>query len=161
MRVHRHALWIVMVANTMMTSGQAFGEDDRVTWTSSLSEASSASRKLNRPILVYVESEHCGWCRKMDRTTWADPSVARLVNERFVTLKLNGDEDSPRLEKWKISGYPSIVVLSSSGEVVLRHDGYQSSRDLLRRLDRVAPSRPRSALNRSQVPPSGESARNR
>lgn len=106
----------------------------------------ASARKLNRPVLIYFKTSECGHFRKMDHTTWSDPSVSRAVSQNFDPVKVDGEQNSEWLDRLKVRGFPAEVVLSTSRDVLLHVEGYQSSKHLLRRLERLCvPRRARSA----------------
>jgi hypothetical protein len=55
-------------------------------------EAFSAAKRENRPILLDIGAVWCHWCHVMDRESYDDPEVARIVNENFIALKVDRDE---------------------------------------------------------------------
>src|ERR1700746_3117290 len=55
-------------------------------------EAFAAARRLNKPILLDIGAVWCHWCHVMDRESYEDPEIAKIVNERFVAIKVDRDE---------------------------------------------------------------------
>ena len=106
-----------------------------ITWNDSTSRAVLAARESGRPLLVYVSSPNCGYCRQMERETWSDSAVATLVTGTFVPLKIDGERESRWIDRFAIQGFPAVIVLSSSGATVLRIEGYQTPSRILRRLN--------------------------
>ena len=58
-----------------------------------LTEATSS----NKRVFLDFYAEWCGACRTMDKTTFADASVRRVLDEGYVFLKV--DTDAPLLEQ--------------------------------------------------------------
>ena len=135
MYVHRHALALGLVFCLLGTPTSTFAGTGAIEWNDSSRQALAAARELDRPVLIYIRASQCGYCRKMEKTTWSDPSVVRVVTQGFVPLKIDGQQNSVWLDRLDIKGFPAVVVLSSSGEVVFHVDGYQSPREILRRLN--------------------------
>jgi uncharacterized protein YyaL (SSP411 family) len=46
----------------------------------------------NKPILLDIGAVWCHWCHVMDRESYEDPEVAKLINEHFVAVKVDRDE---------------------------------------------------------------------
>ena len=46
----------------------------------------------DKPILLDIGAVWCHWCHVMDRESYEDPEVAKLVNEHFVAVKVDRDE---------------------------------------------------------------------
>jgi uncharacterized protein YyaL (SSP411 family) len=71
---------------------------DPVDWYEWGDEALARARKENKPLLVSVGYASCHWCHVMERETFADTGVARLMNRNFVCIKVDREE-RPDIDK--------------------------------------------------------------
>jgi uncharacterized protein YyaL (SSP411 family) len=55
-------------------------------------EAFAAAQRENKPILLDIGAVWCHWCHVMDRESYDDPEIARLVNDNFIAVKVDRDE---------------------------------------------------------------------
>jgi uncharacterized protein YyaL (SSP411 family) len=55
-------------------------------------EAFANAQRDNKPILLDIGAVWCHWCHVMDRESYDDPEVAKIVNENFVAVKVDRDE---------------------------------------------------------------------
>jgi len=55
-------------------------------------EAFAKAKSENKPMLLDIGAVWCHWCHVMDRESYDDPEVARIVNEHFVAVKVDRDE---------------------------------------------------------------------
>jgi hypothetical protein len=55
-------------------------------------EAFGAAQRDNKPILLDIGAVWCHWCHVMDRESYDDTEVAKIVNEHFVAVKVDRDE---------------------------------------------------------------------
>lgn len=55
-------------------------------------EAFEKAKRDNKPILLDIGAVWCHWCHVMDRESYDDPEIAKIVNERFVAIKVDRDE---------------------------------------------------------------------
>ncbi len=55
-------------------------------------EAVQKNKTEKRKIFVDVFTDWCGWCKVMDRNTFAEASVAKLLNEEFYAVKFNAEQ---------------------------------------------------------------------
>ena len=46
----------------------------------------------DKPILLDIGAVWCHWCHVMDRESYEDPEVAKVINELFVPVKVDRDE---------------------------------------------------------------------
>jgi thioredoxin-related protein len=61
--------------------------------------------------------------------------VAALLNVGYVGVKLDGDLEKDLVKRFRVKGYPTVVVLDSSGKEVQRFS-YLSSEKMLEALRR-------------------------
>ncbi len=66
-------------------------EPGRVNWIT-LEEAQEKSKTEKRKIFVDVMTDWCGWCKRMEETTFTDPAVAQYLNEHFYAVKFNAEQ---------------------------------------------------------------------
>jgi thioredoxin-like negative regulator of GroEL len=99
----------------------------RIRWERNLDEAVKAARVSQRPLMVDFWAEWCGWCRRLDQTTYRDPNVVHL-SAAFVAVKVDTEGTQREVEfagRYNVSSLPTIVFLSPEGRPLLRIDGYQ------------------------------------
>ena len=95
-----------------------------------LTEATSS----NKRVFLDFYAEWCGACRTMDKTTFADASVRRVLDEGYVFLKVDTDEHPDIGKHFDVVGLPTVVALNQSGDIVYRHTGPLKTAPLLEQL---------------------------
>jgi uncharacterized protein len=65
--------------------------------------------------LLSITAEWCSWCREMDLTSYADPTIATAINERFVPLRVDADERPDISERYSLGGWPTTAFLTPDG----------------------------------------------
>ena len=63
-----------------------------VDWYPWGAEALQRARELRRPILLSIGYAACHWCHVMAHESFEDEATARLMNERFVNIKVDREE---------------------------------------------------------------------
>ncbi len=58
----------------------------------SFEEAVEKSKTEKRKIFIDVFTDWCGWCKVMDKNTFPDPEIARILNTNFYAVKLNAEQ---------------------------------------------------------------------
>ena len=66
--------------------------DDPVDWYPWGQEAFEKARRENKPIFLSIGYSTCHWCHVMERESFENPEVARLMNETFVSIKVDREE---------------------------------------------------------------------
>jgi len=55
-------------------------------------EALERARAEDRPIFLSIGYSACHWCHVMERESFENPEIAALMNERFVSIKVDREE---------------------------------------------------------------------
>jgi len=55
-------------------------------------EAFAAAKRDDKPMLLDIGAVWCHWCHVMDRESYDDPEVAKIVNDNFIAVKVDRDE---------------------------------------------------------------------
>ena len=63
-----------------------------VDWYPWGAEAFAAARERDVPVLVSIGYATCHWCHVMARESFSDPDIARILNARFVAIKVDREE---------------------------------------------------------------------
>ncbi|HET9721032.1 MAG TPA: thioredoxin domain-containing protein, partial [Solirubrobacteraceae bacterium] len=67
-------------------------KDNPVDWHPWGDEALELARRLDRPLLVSIGYSACHWCHVMAHESFEDETVASLMNESFVPVKVDREE---------------------------------------------------------------------
>ena len=55
-------------------------------------EALERARQLDRPIFLSIGYSACHWCHVMEKESFENPDVAQLLNQYFVSIKVDREE---------------------------------------------------------------------
>ncbi|MCL4485254.1 MAG: thioredoxin domain-containing protein [Nitrospirae bacterium] len=66
--------------------------DNPVDWYPWGEEAFRAARDSGKPVLLSIGYAACHWCHVMAHESFEDPETARLMNDRFVNIKVDREE---------------------------------------------------------------------
>lgn len=55
-------------------------------------EAFKKAKEENKPVFVSIGYSTCHWCHVMERESFEDEEVANLLNERFISIKVDREE---------------------------------------------------------------------
>jgi len=96
--------------------------------------------KTERPIMVNFTTTWCGYCKKMNRTTFIDSEIVNILNNDFVSIKVDGDSQTElNIDGYKITernltrseygvrGYPTYWFLKSNAERIGPISGYKAA----------------------------------
>ena len=63
-----------------------------VDWYPWGADAFEKARQQNKPIFLSIGYSTCHWCHVMERESFENPEVAKLINENFVAIKVDREE---------------------------------------------------------------------
>jgi uncharacterized protein len=98
--------------------------ENPVDWYPWGEEALARARAEDRPILLSIGYSACHWCHVMEHESFEDELTARVMNERFVSIKVDREE-RPDLDSIYMDavvaltghgGWPMTVFLTPAGE---------------------------------------------
>jgi thioredoxin-related protein len=130
---------------------QSAPDKNSIHWYS-FEEAYNLSKKKPRKIFVDVYTEWCGWCKKMDAETFANPVIAAYMSKHYYCVKLDAErKDTVVIDGVKMynpnpankrsthqlanellrnkMSYPSYVFLNEKGQMLTTISGYQPPRE--------------------------------
>jgi thioredoxin-related protein len=120
-------------------------------------EAVELSKTKPKKMFVDVYTDWCGWCKRMDKSTFSDPAVVAYLTENFYPVKLNAEQRADiqfGTETFKFVeteggrgvhtlayslldgrlGYPAMVYLNEKFERIMISPGYKEVPDMLKEL---------------------------
>jgi hypothetical protein len=86
-------------------------------------DALARAKILDRPIFLSIGYAACHWCHVMERESFEDPATAAVLNDRFVSIKVDREE-RPDLDQVYMAavqamtgggGWPMSVFLTPDG----------------------------------------------
>lgn len=101
-----------------------------ITWQKDLSKAFVMAQKEHKNVMVFVEGEHCRWCKKMKHRTLSEVSVETALKD-FVTVKVMQEDSEAMKVLPKIEGVPTIFFMSATKEVLEKVAGYYATDDFI------------------------------
>jgi len=88
-------------------------------------KAISTSRKNSRNLFIDFETTWCGPCKTMDQWVYSADTVVDAT-KGIVCVKIDGDDNRDLVKKYEVTGYPTLILVSPSGEILKKVAGYQS-----------------------------------
>lgn len=105
-------------------------------WTTDCGAALEQAQQQGRHVfLFFTGSDWCGWCKRLDQEILSTPEFGRYAADHLILVELDFPRNKPQsaavvaqnaglARKYRIRGYPTVIVLDSSGRAVGRL-GYQ------------------------------------
>ena len=106
-------------------------------WRTDLSDAHQEAVLTNRPMLVVFDADWCAYCRKMDQKTLTDASLVAYINDGFIPVRLNLDDNERVAEILEVKRIPCTIALSPRADLLGRVVGYVNTVQYRETLARV------------------------
>jgi thioredoxin-related protein len=137
------AILFVLILSSLARSTNSAAQapaPPQVKWEAPTTAAKLAAQQ-GKPLLIEVYTNWCGWCKRMEEETFADPAVVRYVGANFVAMRIDAESDKKVLfdgreiscrelarSVLRINNYPSVVYVANGQVSVI--PGYQKPADL-------------------------------
>lgn len=115
-------------------------------WSTNFSESLDQAQKSHKLVLADFYTSWCGWCKQLDKTTFADPEFIQYLNEHYIPVKLDAEdkgEGQRTAEKNDVSAYPTGLVFTPNGKVIGRIFGYAPAAQYKAKLVKIAKKGPK------------------
>ncbi|MBU1228260.1 MAG: thioredoxin family protein, partial [Actinobacteria bacterium] len=132
----RHAGHVMAAAAmvSLLATTPAGGADESISWLS-YGEGLAAAAESGRLVLIDFHADWCKYCKKMDKETFADPGVIRLIEEYFVPVSVDTEKEREPARRFGVRSLPTIWFLESDGTPLTPLPGFVAAplfRDVLR-----------------------------
>ncbi len=117
------ALLGAMLAPTALLCGAAHAKPAtssarKVNWQPSYFAAMKEAKRSGKPLFIDFYTDWCGPCKYLDQTTYQDAKFV-AYSRGWVMVKVNPEKSAfghQLFDKYKLSGYPSMVFTDASGK---------------------------------------------
>jgi thioredoxin-like negative regulator of GroEL len=123
-----------LVLSLLLVGG---GSAEGIRWERRFDDAMLKAKAIGKPVMVDFWAEWCGWCHRLDQTTYVDPVVVGMAKD-FVPVKVDtesGARASAIALKYDVSTLPTVLFLSPSGKLIYRLSGFQGPGQFPRTLE--------------------------
>lgn len=113
-------------------------ETGSINWLYSYDEALNKARQENKPIMMDLYTEWCGWCKKLDEETYQDKRIIE-ASRNLISLKIDAEKNSDIAERYNVGGYPTILFINSLGDILGGGSGFRTADELLSEMEAAIP----------------------
>lgn len=122
-KIQLFLLGIVFVLALDIYGHQAYAQET-IRWYT-IEEVQKLAQTEPRKVFVDVYTDWCGWCKRMDVTTYQDPKIIKQLNSNFYAVKLDGEAEEDILFRNKVykfvpygrKGYHELAAVLMNGRL--------------------------------------------
>jgi len=109
-----------------------------VHWQTSFDTAVAQAQREHKPLFLDFSATWCGPCQDMQQTTYRDPDVADILNNKFVPVLIDIDQQKELAARFGVSPIPDEAFVASDGDrELVRTAGYNDADDFLNMTDKA------------------------
>ncbi len=144
--------WIVYLGFLVFGITGSVLAQEKIQWMD-ITEMEAAVANDPKPVFIDMWTTWCGWCKRMDATTFKDPKIIAYINANFYPVKFNGERKEDVVFKQKTysfvakgrrgyhelaaailqgqMSYPTFVILTEEFQILQSIKGYQTANEML------------------------------
>ena len=88
MKFHIKLILVTLFISSFST-GISQNNINWISWDAMIQKRASDSVK--KKVFIDLYTNWCGWCKRMDATTFSDPVIVNYINNNFYTVKFDGE----------------------------------------------------------------------
>jgi len=117
-----------------------------VHWQDWSAQIFDRAKRENRMVILDLEAIWCHWCHVMDEKTYSDPVIAKLINDKYLAVKVDQDSRPDLSNRYQDYGWPATVFFAPDGHEVEIRSGFIQPKEMLQLLETL-PSRKGKGTN--------------
>ena len=95
------------------------------------------AKKENKFIILDLEAVWCHWCHVMHKETYADSSVIKILNDHYISVRVDQDSRPDLSNRYRDYGWPATIIFSPDGKELAKRSGYIQAEDMKLLLQKI------------------------
>lgn len=85
-------LFLVLLASQFTFAQEQPAATAEVNWLTVEEAYAKSKENPNKKILIDVYTDWCGWCKRMDKTTYSNAEIIAYINANYYPVKFNAEQ---------------------------------------------------------------------
>jgi thioredoxin-related protein len=124
------ALFALVLAPSVMAAGSA------VNWNT-YDSGMKKIKNQNKKGFIHFYTDWCTYCKLMNQKTFSDDSVAAYLNDNFIPIRINADQQREVAEEFGVQRFPNNWFIAEDHSNIGRRPGFIPAETLLQMLKYV------------------------
>ncbi|MCK6382053.1 MAG: thioredoxin fold domain-containing protein [Leptospiraceae bacterium] len=99
----------------------------------SIKQGFELAKKTGKPIVIDLYADWCSYCKVLENEIFPSTPVTKEL-EKFIPVRLNGEEFPNLMSRYEVKGYPTILFLDKNGNFIDKLTGLPSKEMVLSKL---------------------------
>jgi uncharacterized protein len=95
-----------------------------ITWQGWSDKLFDQAKAENKFVILDLEAVWCHWCHVMAETTYKDPEVVRLMQAKYIAVRVDQDARPDLSNRYEDYGWPATIVFGANGKEIIMRSGY-------------------------------------
>src|SRR5271168_893052 len=118
-------------------SDAAAAGSSKIHWYGWSDDVFAQAKREHKFVLLDLEAVWCHWCHVMDANTYSDAKVQKLLQSRYLAVKVDQDSRPDLSNRYEDYGWPATVVFDSDGHEIVKRQGYLAPDEMLSMLQAI------------------------
>lgn len=120
-------------------------------WKTDANQAWQSAQQDQRLMLLFITSQNCLYCRKMEHNTFSNQKVISGIQRSFIPVTVAAERNEALVKKLRVNSYPTTVIISPNGGVLDYIVGYVGPDEFSRRLEAATRRNDTAAVTRRRA----------
>ena len=94
----------------------------------------TAVQQSQRPLLLFVSTDNCYYCDKMETETYIHPQIQASIRELFVTAKIKKEQNPQLVEQLGVRAFPTTLLIAPNGDLITRIEGFVNPKKFVHKI---------------------------
>ena len=90
-----------------------------------------------KQIVLYFHADWCTYCTKLKETTFKDNDVIQYLDDNFISIAVDTDQNRELANEWQVKGLPTIWFLKADGTKISSVPGYVDEKQFMNMLEYI------------------------
>jgi thioredoxin-related protein len=126
MMTHTRVIILAMLLVVLATA--AIAADKPVIAWLSYEDGLAVAAESGKMVMIDFHADWCKYCKKMDKETFTDPGVIRLIEQYFVPISVDTQKQKKIGQQYSVKSLPTIWFLESDGSPITPLPGFADAK---------------------------------
>lgn len=132
-----HLIYSLALSLFISTTAIATNKTSHINWIDWGDDIFTQASAQKRFIILDLEAVWCHWCHVMEQKTYSDPRVQNILQEHYLTVRVDQDARPDLANRYREYGWPATIIFAADGTEIVKRSGYIAPDNMLRLLNAI------------------------